>query len=296
MITYYKVSTAGRCWRVSIRRQPGLLKALTWLVAATVLSSLAGQTAWASWSIAGSYPFPQPNVGCCSAMAFDGTSLLFLTQRPDMEDIYFLDPLTGAVQRTLTPGFNETVGSLAWDGGGIWLANVTTGAETLHYIDPTSGGEIKTLPNPAVIGGELLRVEGMAFDGQNLFLAGTDLAGTYAVFEVDPATGTTIDTYVPPSELFGLAYGGGNIMYGAAANDGEIVVFDKRNGHLIERVTAPGSGNTQAIEYDGHRLFVADQDTNTIFVLVPEPATGVMLLVPAALWLASYPRRRASAT
>jgi DNA-binding beta-propeller fold protein YncE len=221
------------------------------------------------WSVVTSYPYPQVNNGSSSALAYDGSNLLFLTQQPWAEDIYFLQPLTGAVVRQITPAGNLTIGSMTWDGQYIRVSNVTIGSGTVNSIDPFTGAQVGSIPVPAGAGE---RIEGLAYDGYSLFL--TDIS---EVFEVDPATGALRNSYVTGYLMFGLEWVGDNILFGAVPDKRQIVAFDKSTGVTIYSFGAPGSGDPQGLAFDGTYLYVADQASNTIYVMVPEPATVLLL-------------------
>src|SRR6185503_18186575 len=71
------------------------------------------------------FPFPQTNSGSSSGLAFarlvfifplPRPALLFLTQQPFSEKVFFLNPVTGAVLKSVDPVANDTIGSLEWDG------------------------------------------------------------------------------------------------------------------------------------------------------------------------------------
>ena len=71
-------------------------------------------------------PFPQPNNGSSTGLSYAKKLLvdlvwrrvvIFLTQQPFSEKIYYLNPINGAVFGSIDPVANDTIGSLEWDGG-----------------------------------------------------------------------------------------------------------------------------------------------------------------------------------
>ena len=73
-------------------------------------------------------------------------------QQAGSERIYFMDPVTGAVRRSIDPVLNDTIGSVSWDGTEIRVANVTTGAGSINRINPYTGAQSSSIP--AVHAGE----------------------------------------------------------------------------------------------------------------------------------------------
>ena len=110
--------------------------------------------------------FPQRNSGSSSGLSYARSvriglslrpALLFLTQQPFSERIYFLNPNTGAVLKSIDPVANDTIGSLEWVASAIRVANVTTGAGSINTINPLTGAQTGSIVAPAGRG------EGLAF-------------------------------------------------------------------------------------------------------------------------------------
>src|SRR5690606_28025145 len=85
-------------------------------------------------------------------------ALLFVTQQPGSEKIYFLDPLTGGIMKSIDPPGNDTLGSLAWDGTYIYGANVTTGAGRINKFSLNTGSALGSIPAPTGRGEGLVSV------------------------------------------------------------------------------------------------------------------------------------------
>jgi subtilisin family serine protease len=215
------------------------------------------------------FKFPQKNDGSSSGLAFARrfrfgflyrSVLLFLTQHPFSEKIYFLNPSTGAVLGSIDPASNDTIGSLEWDGTNIRCANVTWGAGAINTISPTTGAQLASLPTPAGRG------EGLAFDGRRFYYSTES-----QIHVINAATGAVIHSYPPPGGTSrALAYGRGYIFSGNSAA-GTITVYDRTTLAIRDVLAAPGGGTNQveglAFNPASNELFVANQSENTIYVL-----------------------------
>jgi subtilisin family serine protease len=214
------------------------------------------------------FAFPQTNSGSSSGMTFArlriGTSvrstLMFLTQKPYSERIYFLNPVTGGTLRSIDPVANDTIGSMAWDGTVIWVANVTTGSGLINAIDPRTGAQVRSIPAPPGRG------EGLAFDGRFLYYSTIT-----RIHVIDPATGTVARAFPPPGgDCRALAYGRG-YMFSGNSTAGVITVFDCNTLAVRGSIPAPGGGTARveglAFNASNHELFVANQSENRIYVL-----------------------------
>lgn len=214
--------------------------------------------------------FPQANRGSSTGLDFVprfrlrwfGTRpvLLFLTQQAGSERVYFLDPLSGAVRHSVDPQANDTIGSLAWDGRAIRVANVTTGAGSINRVNPYSGVQTGSLPAPAGRG------EGLAFDGRWLYYATIN-----RIHIIHPGTGTVVRSFVPPGGTSRALTTGRGWLFSANSTTGVVTVFNPWSLFVHGTVQAPGSGANRAegIAFDARRreLYVANQSENTIYVL-----------------------------
>ncbi len=215
------------------------------------------------------FPFPQNNSGSSSGLAFarlvfifplPRPALLFLTQQPFSEKVFFLNPLTGAVLKTVDPVANDTIGSLEWDGTNIRVANVTTGAGSINTINPNTGAQIGTIPTPAGRG------EGLAYDGTFFYYS------TITRIHVIRATAPfpVVRSFPPPGggTCRALAFGKGLLFCGTAA--GTIVIFDPITLAVRGIVAAPGGGTAKveglAFNPITDELFIANQSDNRIYV------------------------------
>lgn len=213
------------------------------------------------------FPFPQKNNGSSSGLSFAVRRLgvrlthvlLFLTQQPFSEKIYFLNPNNGAVLASVDPEKNDTIGSLEWDGTHIRVANVTTGAGSINRIDPRTGAQVGSIPVPPGRG------EGLAFDGSYFYYSTIT-----RIHVIHPATGAVVRSFPPPGGACrALAYARGYLFSGNSAT-GMITVFDRNTLGIRGTISAPGGGAAKAeglsFNPSTNELFIANQSENTIYV------------------------------
>ncbi len=214
------------------------------------------------------FKFPQPNNGSSSALAYARRlrvagalrpALLFLTQQPFSENIYFLNPSTGAALGAIDPADNDTIGSMEWDGVNIRVANVTTGAGSINSINPLTGAQVASIPAPAGRG------EGLAFDGRNLYYSTIN-----RIHVLNPATGAVLRSFpAPGGQCRGLAFGRGFLFCGNSST-GMITVINPVTLAVRGTITAPGGGTERveglAFNPATNELFIANQSENLIYV------------------------------
>lgn len=227
------------------------------------------------FEVLGRFRFPQVNAGSSSALTFyyDFTPwpwlsypyrpkryLLFLTQKPYSERIYFLNPTTGAVLRSIDPPRNETIGSMTWDRRVIRVANVTTGSGYINSINPATGAQVGSIKAPPGRG------EGMTFDGTDIYYS------TIAtIYRINPTTGAVSSTFPVPGggRCRALASDGRNLLFAGDPFKNEIIVFEKHSRRIVCRFDAPGKGNyrVDGLAYDGLKkiLYIANQSENMIY-------------------------------
>jgi subtilisin family serine protease len=212
-------------------------------------------------------PFPQSNNGSSTGLSYARKLLvglvwrrvvIFLTQQPFSEKIYYLNPVNGAVFGSIDPVANDTIGSLEWDGVNIRVANVTTGAGSINTINPTTGAQSGTIPAPAGRG------EGLGYDGVHLYYSTIN-----RIHVMHPATGAVLRSFIPPGgDCRSLAYGNGLLFSGNSA--GTITVFDRTTLAVRGTIPAPGSGTAKAegLAFDPatNELYIANQSENQIYV------------------------------
>jgi outer membrane protein assembly factor BamB len=213
--------------------------------------------------------FPQKNDGSSTGLAFVRLFLLggvlrpvlmFLTQKPFSERIYYLNPSTGTVLGSVDPAANDTIGSLEWDGKYIQVANVTTGSGFINAINPQTGAQVGSLAVPAGRG------EALTIVGSNYFYSTIN-----RIYVINRTTGAIVSSFIPPGgPCYGLAYGDG-LVFSANSATGVITAFDPNTRIVKGTLNAPGGGaqKAQALAYDAaaNRLYVANQSENVIYAL-----------------------------
>jgi subtilisin family serine protease len=213
-------------------------------------------------------PFPQLNSGSSSGLSFAPrlrigsmyrSAVLFLTQQPFSEKIYYLHPNTGAVLGSVDPVANDTIGSLEWDGTNVRVANVTTGAGSINTIDPSTGAQLGSIPVPTGRG------EGLAYDGTYLYYSTVT-----RIHVIKPGTGAVVRSFPPPGgDCQALACGHGYIFSGNSSA-GVITVFDRNTLAVRGSIPAPGGGTAKveglAFNPSTNELFIANQSENLIYV------------------------------
>jgi subtilisin family serine protease len=213
------------------------------------------------------YRFPQVNNGSSSTLAFSPRFrvglvlrpvLFFLTQQPQSEKVYFLNPLNGAVLRSVDPAGNDTIGSLEVVDGKFRVANVTWGAGSIRTIDPATGAQIGSIPAPAGRG------EGMAYDGTLLYYS----TGP-RIYLLRPATGAVVRSFpAPGGQCQSLAYGDGYLFCGNATT-GTVTILNPVSLAVRGTLTVPGAGpdSVHGLAYDARSnyLYIANQRENMIY-------------------------------
>ncbi len=215
------------------------------------------------------FAFPQNNSGSSSGLAFARLmpigvgfqrALLFLTQKPGSERIFFLNPTTGAVLGGVDPVANDTIGCLEWDGTNIRCANVTIGVGSINTINSVTGAQLATLTSPPGRG------EGLAYNGTNFYYSTES-----RIHVIRAATGAVLSSFIPPGgNCRALTFGSG-FLFSGNSTTGVITVFDPNTLLVRGTITAPGTGIAKveglAFNLATRELFVANQSENRIYVL-----------------------------
>jgi len=92
--------------------------------------------------------------------------------------LYFLDPATGAVRRTVETKVAD-LEDLAWDGRGLWSSSFTAYRGMIFRIDAQTGAVSGLFQLPAP--DECPIVDGLAFDGTALWVTGKNCPAIYKV-------------------------------------------------------------------------------------------------------------------
>ena len=215
--------------------------------------------------------FPQKNSGSSSGLAFaksirvhpiswfsKRSALLFVTQKPGSERIYYLDPSTGNILRSVDPPANNTLGSLAWDGSYIYGANVTTGSGKINKFLPFSGSVAGSINTPTGRG------EGLVVVGSYFYYSTIN-----RIYKIKKSNGSVVSSFPAPSgACHALAYGDGYLFFGNT-NTGKITILTQNNLRYRGVIIAPGGSQkrTDGLAYDPYKneLFIANQKRNKIY-------------------------------
>jgi hypothetical protein len=213
------------------------------------------------------FPFPQENRGTSSALSFVRRMhienryravLLFLTQQPFSEKIYYVDPNTGAVLGSIDPVGNDTIGCMQWYRGYILVANVSIGAGSINKINPRTGVQAGSLQVPPGRG------EGLTYDGTYLYYSTVT-----EIHVIHRRTGAVVRSFPPPGgECRVLAYGRGYLFSGNSS-EGVITVFNKKTLEIHSEIHVPddkASVDGLAFNQVTNELFIASSSNNTIYV------------------------------
>lgn len=223
----------------------------------------------------GKFKFPQKNAGSSSALTFyfkfipwpwlpskfrSRRFLLFLTQKPYSERIFFLNPSTGAVIHSIDPQGNDTIGSMTWDGKEIRVANVTTGSGFINSINPANGQQVGSIKVPYGRG------EGMTHDGKYIYYSTIS-----RIYQLNSSTGAVLRSFPVPGggRCRALTSDGKNLLFAGDPFKNEIIVFEKNSLNVVCRFKAPGKGNyrVDGLAYDRLKkvLYIANQSENIIY-------------------------------
>ncbi|MGD2066653.1 MAG: S8 family serine peptidase [Candidatus Bathyarchaeota archaeon] len=237
--------------------------------------ALKATPALCKFKILGKFKFPQKNAGSSTALTFYTKFfhsgwwfwrplirryLLFLTQKPYSERIYFLNPTSGAIIRSIDPQKNDTIGSMTWDGKNIRVANVTTGAGSINSIKPSTGTQVSSIPAPSGRG------EGMTYDGKYIYYSTIS-----RIHKLKPNTGAVISSFPMPGggRCRALTTDGRNLIFAGDPFLNKITVFEKNSLRVVCRFDAPGRGTyrVDGLAYDQLKkvLYIANQSENMIY-------------------------------
>lgn len=250
-------------------------------------------------TLLGSYAAPAT---AAQGLASDGTSLWVSDNVADV--IYERDPATGAaVSSFASPGPNPQ--GLAWDGSFLWNVDLTN--DRIYKIDvnashDTDGTILSTITSPSTA------PRGVAFDGTDLWIAEDgdnriyrySLAGTQLGFFTVPvspsgltwdgthlwvaAFSTTLRRYTTAGVLAStitipavpndIAWDGANLWMVEGGGD-TIQKLDATGASLSSIPVPSGATGGQGITFVGSDLYLADDNTDRIFLVDQATGTGL---------------------
>jgi len=226
-----------------------------------------------TFSLIKTFNYPQSNNGSSTGLAFarrirvhpiswfpKQSALLFVTQKPGSEKIYYMNPTTGQVLKTVDPPANNTLGSLTWDGSFIYGANVTTGAGKINKFSSFSGAVIGSINVPTGRG------EGITSVGSYFYYSTIN-----RIYKIRKSNGSVVRSFpAPGGACHSITYGDGYLFFGNT-NTGKISILKASNLVFVDSIVVPGGSQkrTDALAYNAYNniLYVANQKKNKIYVL-----------------------------
>lgn len=219
------------------------------------------------------FNYPQSNNGSSTGLAFarsirvhpiswlpKRSALLFVTQKPGSEKIYYLNPATGAILKSVDPPANNTLGSLTWDGTFIYGANVTNGAGKINKFSSFSGGVIGSINTPTGRG------EGLTSVGSYFYYSTVN-----RIYKIKKSNGNIVRSFpAPGGACHSITYGDGYLFFGNTKT-GKISILKASNLRYIGAIMAPGGSQKRVdgLAYNAFSniLYVANQKKNKIYSL-----------------------------
>ncbi|EMI21983.1 protein containing Collagen-binding surface protein Cna-like, B region [Rhodopirellula maiorica SM1] len=154
----------------------------------------------------------------------------------------------------------------------LYAFDRTTTPDQILRLDPATGGVLSTIPSPVDLPAKFI---GMAFDGTSLFLAD---AQTDSLYEVDPSTGSLIDSDFISKDIDGAAALNGKV-YLSNPFSNKIFEFDPVTDTITnEYFVSDGSttvnivGGLAAFENPDQLVATTGSDRIVFF----DPTTGVV--------------------
>lgn len=209
----------------------------------------------ASGAVLNSFAAPV-NQGVSDGLAFDGTTLYYLSGSWASNTLYALDPDSGAVATSFALPASGFRNGLAALNGLVYILDWGILTQDITIFDPAAGAVAGTLdidgvnPGAPLIGGGLAGIHGP----DALLVTTNPTSGPYEILEIDAATGQITARFV-----HGLGAG----AQGVAALDGQIyvglntgntiTVYD-RDGAVQRTLTVPGAVGFQSLGGDDAML------------------------------------------
>jgi hypothetical protein len=177
---------------------------------------------------------------------------------------------------------------MTWDGNSLWHVNRVGNDGVLHQVSRNGA----LLEQWTFSGLEF--IDGLAFDGSNLWLGNTCCGDTYGLYWVDPGTGNIIQHYqVRPGwgNTNDLTWDG-EFLWVASIAPYRLYKLNLANGETVSSLPGPippdydgplpdfdGENNTDLVlgglTWDGEFLWVSESSTNTVMKI--DPGTGAIV-------------------
>src|SRR5262249_19641399 len=120
---------------------------------------------------------------------------------------------------------------------------------------------VRAIPFPAP------EVQGMAYGGGSLWVAGSMGPGMTIVFEVDPATGSVKNSFFASVDVGPMSHDGSSLFVTNAAgpmacggsNPNSVSVLDPASGATLRTMASPVTGMASGLAFVGSRFFASGQ-------------------------------------
>jgi streptogramin lyase len=239
------------------------VKAMAYGLAALALAAVPARGG--SWEIGDAFPAPSSQT---NGLTWDGQALWHTNDNNPI--VYRIDPNTGKVLGTVESQIADQ-GDMEFAGGSLWIVS-----EDDHYvkrIDPKSGAtidSIKVLGMPDNPPGRnrfpLYQLEGVTFDGRNLWLDGNHST----IIRIDLKSRTE-HMYTMPYDmgyLDGMTWAFDHLWI--VTNNAVIYEIDPCSMGILDKFGAPAnvSAGPEGFAFDGENLWFADNDRDEIYKII----------------------------
>ena len=217
----------------------------------------------ASGAVLHAFAAPE-NLGTADGLAFDGTTLYYLSGSWDSNTLYALDPDSGTVVVSYTLPASAFRNGLAALNGKVYILDYSVLTQDISIFDPVSGSIVGSLdidgtnPGAPRIGGGLAGIR----EPDALLVTTSEPGGPYELLEIDAATGQITGRFEHGlgSGVAGVGVLNGQIYLGRNTG-GSLSVYD-RDGTLRRTLAVPGSIGFQSLGGDDGALAIDVQKSS----------------------------------
>jgi hypothetical protein len=223
------------------------------------------------WTILASYPVP----AYASGLAFDGTNLYCGIYGSNGDQIYQIDPQTGAYTALFSAPIEDAFG-LTWDGSYLW--SIDQGSSSSDLATAVQFDFSGNLLNQFTLQAHYM--SGIAFDEGNFWTAAYyDPDGH--LYLTDDEGNLITDFTAPDNQPWDLTVEGDHLWMADYWGDA-IYKIDKATGTLLDTYASEGS-DPSGIVWDGNFLWYIDNGTGTtdwLYKVDPYGSGAPVIAVP----------------
>jgi len=222
----------------------GILKKIPLLTVVLLLGTVA-------WGQVVVHEIPSPSttaVGLC----WDGSALWV---SDNTRSLYRVNPVTGAVTRTLTGPINGSDG-LAFENGYLWTVSRIASNVQVFRVDTLNGAAVDSIPDPTAG-----QAGGVCWDGSALWFSVYWPSDRYLRF--DPETLDTLALFdAVANQPFGMGWDGNTLWSSSIDTDGDRVYrIDPATGAVLWSFTLPAHASApnrrpRGVAWDGQYLWI----------------------------------------